>query len=266
MSNPRPRVLFVTSSMRTRWEIYSQAFLRRFREPRELLLLDGRSGWHPLNFVEPALRRDSDFIVLIDEDCFLVCPDLLDALLTQMQQEESCVAAGVPDGGTPYRSHNPYACNQYFCVFKTKALREFMAGYPAWRELRFDKNDVAGLSPETFPIEWARTSLDDFEPYYPLFWLLRKKGAGIRLLPSDMDPESKASRVRLDCSGKDMALHVWHLRQWFSRETDSEMGISPIRKFALVSRQLHRRIAADPGLLWEFVKALAAYLKRRRES
>ncbi len=89
-------------------------------------------NWHPLDFLEPALAEDSDYVVHIDEDAFLLDPEQLSRLVAEMSRDPELAAAGVPDGGTPYRHHNPYACNLFFAVFKTAVLRETIARRSDW--------------------------------------------------------------------------------------------------------------------------------------
>ncbi len=248
-----PRILFATESFRTRWEAYSQALIRVSGPAHRLLLLDGRSNWDPLSFVEFALAVDSDFIVHIDEDAFLLDPAQLSALVADLAADSSVAAAVVPDGGTPYRSHNPYAGNLFFAVFKTSALREAVARRPDWRSLRFDPALTRHL--RTPPPLAGAIALDDFEPYYPLFWLLLGQGLQIRYLPSSLDPDLRASAVSLEGAAGPMVLHAWHLRKWFSTEVDPNMGISPAEKYKRIGRMLNRRMARNPVLLWHLAGA-----------
>lgn len=251
--SPRPpsvRILFVTSSFRTRWEAYSQAFIRASGMAHRILLLDGRSNWHPLNFLEPALAVDSDFIVHIDEDAFLLDPGQLNRLLADMQADPEIAAAGVPDGGTPYRRHNPYACNLFFSVFRTSLLRKLVARKPDWRSLRFDPAFTLHL--RRLPPVSGTVELDDFEPYYPLFWLILEGDCQIRYLASSLEPDCLASRVTVGDAQQPMVLHGWHLRKWFSRDVDPDMGISPAEKYRRIASRLHARFIHHPRYLFHF--------------
>lgn len=258
-----PRILFVTSSFRTRWEIYSQALVRASSLASQVLLLDGRAGWHPLNFVEKALAYESDFIVHIDEDCFLLDPGQLIALVSDLAIEPDLAAAGVPDGGTPYRGHNPYACNLYFCVIKTAALRQAVAGCPEWRALRF--NPAWAVTPGPVPVLEApeRVTLDDFEPYYPLFWLLLDQGYRIQYLTSRLNPVLMASEVFLGTSPQPMVIHAWHLRQWFSKEIDPFLGISPSEKYRRLRSFLNRTVARRPSAYSHMLSAAGRLFRDR---
>lgn len=257
----RPRILFATASFRTRWEVCSQALIQASGLADRVVLLDGRRNWHPLNFVEAALAFESDYIVHVDEDAFLLDPRQLAKLIAEMEADPEVAAAAVPDGGTPYRCHNPYAGNLYFAVFKTSALRAAIASRPEWRSLRFDSASVRHLRKPP-PLSGA-FALDDFEPYYPLFWLLLGRGLQVRYLPSSLDPDLRASAVCLEGSAEPMVLHAWHLRKWFSRDVDPDMGISPAEKYRRIGRMLARRMAQDPVLLWHLAGSALRRLRAR---
>lgn len=261
---PSVRVLFVTSSFRTRWEIYSQALIRASGLAHRVLLLDGRSNWHPLNFVAPALAADSDFIVHMDEDAFLLDPGQLDRLLAEMQADPEIAAAGVPDGGTPYRRHNPYACNLFFTVFQTALLRKLMERKPDWRSLRFDPAFTRHLRPP--PPLSGTVEPDEFEPYYPLFWLILEQGLQIRYLSSSLDPQSMASQVFCGDESRPMVLHGWHLRKWFSRDVDPEIGLSPAEKYKKLGKMLNGRFGRHPVLLWHGSRSALRLLRGRLAS
>lgn len=257
----RPRILFVTSSFRTRWEVYSQALIRASGLAHRVLLLDGRSNWHPLNFVRPALALDSDYVVHIDEDAFLLDPLQLSGLVEEMERDPEIAAAGVPDGGTPYRCHNPYACNLFFTAFKTALLRKSIEQCPNWRSLRFDAECIKHLrSP---PAVSGPVALDDFEPYYPIFWLMLERGLQIRYLPSSLVPNCMASQVFVEDETQPMVLHGWHLRKWFSRDVDPDMGISPAEKYRKMGKMLNGRFGRHPVLLWHGARSAWGLLRGR---
>ena len=257
----RPRILFATSSFRTRWEVCSQALIRASGLADRVVLLDGRRDWHPLNFVEAALAFESDYIVHVDEDAFLFDPRQLSRLIAEMEADPEVAAAAVSDGGTPYRCHNPYAGNLYFAVFKTSALRAAIARRPGWRFLRFDPASVRHLR---HPPPLAGTfALDDFEPYYSLFWLLLGQGLQVRYLLSSLEPDLRASAVYLEGSAEPMVLHAWHLRKWFSRDVDPDMGISPAEKYRRIGRMLGGRMARNPVLLWHLAGSAWCLLRDR---
>lgn len=256
------RLLFVTSSFRTRWEAYSQALIRASGLAHRILVVDGRSRWHPLNFVEASLEFESDYIVHVDEDAFLLDPGQLSALIAELQADPKAAVAGVPDGSTPYRSHNPYACNLFFAVFKTAALRESIRRRPDWRSLRFDPAFIRHLSRP--PATTGACALDDFEPYYPIFWLLLDQGWHIRYLPSSFRGDSLGSEVALPGARRPMVWHAWHLRKWFSREPDPEIGMSPAEKYKQIGSHLNRLVVSRPLLAIHFARALFRLVRARR--
>ncbi|HOO21851.1 MAG TPA: hypothetical protein PL011_10740, partial [Kiritimatiellia bacterium] len=245
---PPARILFVTPSFHTRWEAYSQALVRASGLAWRILVRDGRENWHPLDFLEPALAEDSDYVVHIDEDAFLLDPEQLSRLVAEMSRDPELAAAGVPDGGTPYRHHNPYACNLFFAVFKTAVLRETIARRSDWKSLRFDPAWTRRLRRP--PPSVADAALDDFEPYYPLFWLILEQGFQIRYLSSSLVPDCLASQVVVGDAPQPMVLHGWHLRKWFSQDVDPDMGISPAEKYRRIATRMNARFIHRPQLLF----------------
>lgn len=259
----KPKLLFVTQSLGTRWEVYSQALIRASGLADRVIVLDGRSQWHPLNFVDQALAYESDYIVHVDEDCFLLDPTQLSALISDMMDDPDVVAAGVPDGGTPYRSRNPLACNLYFTVFKTAALREAIVHCLDWRSLRFQAEYADHLTQVRKPIALPPQESLEYEPYYPLFWLILAQAKKIIYLCSSMDTACMASQVFFGSETQPMALHGWHLRKWFSPEIDPFLGISPAEKYRRIARRLNGYFLRRPRLLWYGTLSAMCLLRMR---
>ena len=258
-----PKIIFVTYSLKTRWQVYSQALVRASGLADKIIVLDGRSGWHPLNFVDKALAVESDFIVHIDEDCFLLHPDDLLRLINKMAKDQNIAVAGVPDGGSPYRFHNPLACNLYFTIFKTEILRRLVEKNPAWKALRFD--NIVDENNRVFGYDHDQPNVcyDDFEPSYPVFWLILKERYKFIYLNSSMHPKFMASRVYLDSEEKPVVIHAWHLRKWFSKEMDSEIGMSPVEKYKRIAAYLNRYIIVRPVVICRWVESAVRLIVSR---
>jgi hypothetical protein len=180
-----------------------------------------------------------------------------------MWADPGIVAAGVPDGGVPYRSFNRHACNLFLAVFKTASLRELIGRNPEWRSLRFN-TDVAWHLQEPVPEATPdQAEVEEYEPYYPLFWLILGQGKRILYLKSTLEPDLMASQVFWGSATQPMALHAWHLRQWFSREVDPFLGISPAEKYRRIEKRLHRLFIRRPVLLWFLVRSVLRLLRAR---
>ncbi len=260
----KPRLLFVTSTFHTRWEIYSQGLVRGSGLADYILRLDGRKDWHPLNFVSEALKHDSEYIIHIDEDCFLIDPGQLRSMIQLLEQDDELAAAIVPGGGTPYRNHNPHAGNLFFAVFKTSRLRESIARNPDWRSLRFSEDLIQHL--KTRPEIGHGTTLDDFEPYYPVFWVLLRERNQFMMLSSCFHQETRGSEIRMGDAYVPMVLHAWHLRQWFSERVDPEIGFAPAEKYRRIAWVLRRHFLVRPWLWWSFCRSWLDWLWRRNRS
>ena len=208
------KLFFVTTSLGTKWESYSQALIKFAYPDSKRLVVDGTRKWFPLMFLEPALAYDSDYTIHIDEDCFLFDSTQLDQLISRMDQEDNVVMAGVPDGGNYYREHNPYACNLFFLVFKTRPIRELLERNPDWMNRKFQETFKSGADLDLSSLDESRIQLDDYEPYYGLFWTILESGKRIMYFKSDIDSALLSTDVRFGSENAPMARHMWYLRSW----------------------------------------------------
>src|SRR6185503_1084254 len=166
------RVLAVTTSMGSRWEAYSQALLRIEVPEWQRLIVDGRKNWTPTGFIEHVIDSDADYIVHVDEDCFVQSRAALTELIERLENDSSIVAAGIPDGGYYYREHNPAALNLFFVVFRAQSLRDAWKTKAGWNHLHFRPEFSTEVLRQRPDLDAERIKWDEGEPYYPLFWSL----------------------------------------------------------------------------------------------
>jgi hypothetical protein len=230
--------LFVTTSLGTKWESYSQALIERGYPSHKRIVIDGTRDWSPLGFLGAALCEDSDYTIHVDEDCFLYDPDQLDRLISRMEEDEEIVLAGTPDRDNYYRDHNPYACNLFFLVFKTEPIRRMMESCPEWESLKFKESFklTAGLDPETFA--GANVQYDDFEPYYGFFWMIFESNKKISYLTSRVHPVYRSTDVFIDDSQRPLARHMWYLRSWQMTELDPYEKIPNRERYLAVEKDI----------------------------
>ncbi|MBC7625372.1 MAG: hypothetical protein H7232_18585 [Aeromicrobium sp.] len=211
------KVLTVTTSMGTRWEAYSQALLRTFVPEWRRVVVDGRRNWTPTGFIEQVISEDVDYVVHVDEDCFVSSREGLLGLIQHLESDHSISAAGIPDGGSYYRNHNPAALNLYFVVFRASALRFAWQKRAQWRQMFFQQSYAREVLRQRADLDFSRISWDEGEPYYPLFWALLGMGGRFLYLREQLHPTRWSSVVQ----GADGAIaeHLWYLRQWFSNDT-----------------------------------------------
>jgi hypothetical protein len=209
------RVLLVTTSMATRWESYQQTLLCLLFPEWRRLVIDGRRGWSPTGFVEHVIGHDVDFVVHVDEDCFVQSRDAVLALIRLFEANPELVAAGTPDGGSYYRERNPAALNLFFVVFRASALKNAWKSRGDWSQLGFQPDFACDVFEQRPELNVRRIGWTQTEPYYPLFWSMMKSGGRFLYLKEDLRRDRWSSRVRLP-TGESVAEHLWYLRHWFS--------------------------------------------------
>jgi hypothetical protein len=211
------KILAVTTSLGTRWEAYSQTLLKFIVPEWHRLIIDGRRDWSPIGFISKAINYDVDYIVYIDEDCFVQSRDALLSLIEIFEQNRQIVAAGIPDGGYYYRDYNPAALNLFFVVFRASALKEAWKKIDLWNQLHFNEGFVDEVMRQCPDLDQGRINWDKAEPYYPLFWSLLSAGSRFLYLKEDLFKARWSTRV-FSPSGEVVAEHMWYLRQWFSHQ------------------------------------------------
>jgi hypothetical protein len=172
---------------------------------------------------------DCDWIIYVDEDCFITNKQaLLDLLNHQIENNIHC--CGVPDGGViSHRFHNPVSIIAYFMIINVGAMREkydsnaansMMYGHDLDKfiphhlintnrpyEEKFRRTIAPGYAP-------YGVIYDNFEPTYKLFfWLLRNNYNMLYLNAYDY-PHDDLTTVTKNHLGVDFAYHTWFAREF----------------------------------------------------
>lgn len=239
------RVLLVTTSMGTRWEAYSQTLLKLYVPEWQRVVVDGRKNWSPTGFIEHVLGYDVDYIIHVDEDCFVESRRALLKLIQTFDADSSLVAAGIPDGGIYYRENNPAALNLFFVVFRASALCAAWKKREEWPTLVFCEEYAASVREQCPYLDERRIDWNEGEPYYPLFWSLMKQGGGFLYLREKLNGQRWSSLVCLP-SGELVAEHLWYLRQWFSEEVMPGHDCSNRSRYENVAAELRKQLGRDP--------------------
>lgn len=242
-----PTLLFVTTSLGTKWESYSQALIERGYPSHKRIVLDGTRNWSPLRFLGPALSEDSDYTIHVDEDCFLYDPSQLDLLISQMEEDKDIVLAGTPDGGSFYRDHNPYACNLFFLVFKTRPIREMIESNPEWMSYKFKEGFKRAVDLDIESLDQSRVQYDDFEPYYGFFWMIFESKKKIAYLKSQVNPKFLSTDVFITISSTPLARHMWYLRSWNMTESDPYEQVPNRERYLAVERDILSSFGHENG-------------------
>ncbi len=218
------------------------------------LTVNGRQNWSPLVFIDHVIDQDAEFVLHVDEDCFLANRTEVLSLVEQMRQNSNIVAAGIPDGGYFYRVNNAAALNLFFVLFRLDALREAWSQRESWSSNVFDsryRNNVLDQRPE---LDLARISWNNYEPYYPLFWYLLSRGGQFIYLEEQLN-RSRWSSLVVAQNGNVIAEHLWYLRYWFSRDIMTGHYCPNRTRYKQWQKEILWRYKADP----RFLLALARY-------
>jgi hypothetical protein len=241
-------VLAVTTSMGSRWEAYSQALLR-FEVPEwQRVIVDGRSDWTPTGFIQHVIGRDADYIVHVDEDCFVQSREALLEIVELLEKDPGIAAAGIPDGGCYYREHNPAALNLFFVVFRAQALRDAWKSKDHWDDLHFRPEFSAEVVKQRPELDATRIHWDEGEPYYPLFWSLLSAGGRFLYLREELYQPRWSSRI-YSPSGGLLAEHLWYLREWFSGEAMPGHDCPNCVRYSGAAAAIHQRFRGNLSFL-----------------
>lgn len=151
-------------------------------------------------FNERNLHKKYDYIVLIDEDCFMLNDNAVDELICYMEQNDVDIV-GVPDGlATPVRFHRPDVPNIFFTIFKTK-------------KMTFDPSEVANYKVPIGESKQGVYAYDNFEPYYQwLCFMVYKLGMVFKPLEAHTLDDNWTTAVSFNGNG--FAYHTWFARRY----------------------------------------------------
>lgn len=239
------RVLLVTTSLGTRWEAYSQTMLEMLVPEWQRVVVDGRKNWSPTGFIEHVLGYDADYVIHVDEDCFVESRPALLRLIESFDNDSGLVAAGIPDGGCYYRENNPAALNLFFVMFRASALRAAWQQRDKWAGLSFRDEFAKSVREQCPHLDQARIHWNEGEPYYPLFWSMLNAGGRFLYLREELNPTLWSSRVCLP-SGELVAEHLWYLRQWFSEKVMPGHNCTNRSRYEKFAADVHRRFRRNP--------------------
>jgi len=157
------------------------------------------------------LNISTRWAINLDEDCFLMDPDGVLRLI-QLMEEKDYQTAGIQDGSSYARQHNPVIFNPFFFIFNVAAVQaapkrdgDIVSTSEAYRHLvRFTD---------------APYAFDNFEPYYRFFLDLLQAGCKPLFLANHayeaFDERGynlcKPSIVRGE-DGGELAIHAWYSR------------------------------------------------------
>ncbi len=232
--------------MATRWTAYSQALLQKnFPEFRRTVVFDS-GKWDALYFVPYCSNSDTQYTILVDEDCFVFDRAQVLQLLDYMDQHQDVALFGSPDGGTFHRHLNPIACNTFFLIVRNSAISS-IGGAGAWKDLKY--GDVRTLADfrHVAALDQNRIDYELEDQYYPFFWYVLKAGWKIEYFVPAVDKDLLASKWAISPEAVPLLLHMWWLRDWSSRQVNAYLKVSNYSRYSqLESRWLSREFSR-PG-------------------
>lgn len=228
------RVRLATNSLSPSLFSMSRGFSQRVFD--DITVVDGTAGTYGLvafrALVETAIPWSYDYLLYTDEDNVIV--DWLEVQRTfESFIDGGYGFAGMPDGGViSHRFHNPIAINPFMAFIDLRQARLALATGSGTND-RFGR-DLVHHWPGHLVRAWDGTvpyrrvdvvleegyvpygtALDDFEPYYSLwFQLLRNDLAPMYLAARDapeMDDDGACTAL-LGTSGAVMSYHTWFAR------------------------------------------------------
>lgn len=250
------KILFVTVSLNTKYLKSCKEKVKHYFPESTHVIINGLSNWPYPAFEWTNLIKeyDCDYLILIDEDCFLTS-NLLSETLDYMMNNNISLC-GPSEGFSKYRSANHHAMNTFFMIINKK---DYLSLDINLSGIQFGMNENGWIN-SLYP-NYNNESIDfdhdksiggsnlvyEQEPYYFLFWLMIQKGLKFHYLYQHFDEELKSTNLRLFKDSSDICLHMWYLRQY---EQDMDVwGISNRERYLLLDKYLNKDKKQTIGLL-----------------
>jgi hypothetical protein len=172
--------------------------------------------YHSVEYLYAILNFDVEWIINMDEDCFVFDNDRLIGIVRFMK-ENGYDFCGIPDGGSCiHRFHNPVAMNAFFNIFN---VRKISNAFRNSKISQIDKtryiSELERFTPYHLLKKGFKYDYNNFEPYYPLFFFLLLKGFKPLFLPSVELEDGITTELR-DHNNGPFLLHTWFTREYGS--------------------------------------------------
>lgn len=197
----------------------------------EKICISGKTGMYGMSFFDHVIRTrdDIDWMIYIDEDCFITDTEaMLDLLYYQI--EKGYGFCGMPDGGViSHRFHNPISVNAFFTIINIRDIKEKyrkVSNVQSHYDKDLNRHIPHHLIKNNMPYDekFERTiekgykpygvSYDNFEPYYNLFFWMLRNGKKPLYLDAYDSPIDDVTTVLKNHEGRDFAYHTWFARFW----------------------------------------------------
>jgi len=217
-------VKIVTRTYGAKLHEYCKAFIDL---PYEIIPVKGVGNDQ---YIKKILSLDVDFIINIDEDCFVY--DNYEILnLLQYMIDNNYDYCGVPDGGVLFpRKGSPIVMNPFFNIFDLRKIRpklleakigEKIANHKGRRALKNKK--IANYKEEKLleqinvPLKTPIFKPATKENYYPIFYWLARNFKPLYL--NGFTHSDKRTSVLLSHRNKRLCYHTWLARHYKENKT-----------------------------------------------
>lgn len=154
-------------------------------------------------FIQERVQDRYDYIVFVDEDCYVHNADTTIPALIKRMEEDGADMLGVPDGGViNHRNHRDDVPNLFFTIFKSEKIRKSIFAREYYDYV------IPTDGPETPTIKY-----DTFEPYYKMLCFLRYK-LGMVFLPLTDVINCKDETTIVRNNNERACTHAWLSRQY----------------------------------------------------
>lgn len=210
-------IFYTTSTFSDIQEIQSEQIKKHFPDSTHIKI-DGRGNWFDVWYSWLEQEHDSEWVIHIDEDCFINSPNLINRTIEYMEMSGHNIA-GCPDGFHHYRSGNHMALNSFFMIVNRKCIDNWRnrGEIPQFKKewiqpYKFEKHNSShynydmqfGSSGKPVHEIWVPNS----EPYYDFMWV--QKEAGVKFLY--LEPVFNEEFQTTDLLGGTVQ-HLWHQRE-----------------------------------------------------
>ena len=222
------KILFYTTSTFTDIQDMSSKLIKNFFPDSEHVIIDGRQGWYSVwyKWLEDSKKREYDWIIHIDEDCFLTDNKEILETISYMDKNDIDIS-GCADGYHEYRGANHVALNSFFMILNKKCVdtwfnrKELVQFKDEWiEEYPFTKNGNTQYIKD-IPMDSNKRNFlykGASEPYYDFMWTLKDNGIVFNYLEPFLDTRFYSTNL----------LNSTIIHMWYQRNRNTNMVVSKL--------------------------------------
>lgn len=164
--------------------------------------------WQANDYLHHIINEGVEWVVNIDEDCFVTDWDAINALIYHMEHK-GYDYAGMPDGGvSPHRCRSWVVMNPFFTIFNAKKIRENLIDKRFIDSCGYQPN-MERLKPHFVTNAYNHNNVEPFSGFF--YWLA---GAFKPLYLDGMTHDDGISTTLLAPSTQQFCMHSWYAREF----------------------------------------------------